>query len=132
MSLKYTSSLKDSQCKKTFTTSSGNIQTPRFPFNYPSNTRCQWIIKNTEKRPLRVRFGFFEIENHASCKFDYLDIRITDRDTRNTNYVGRFCGSNLSNVPEFLEIHPGKEMRMLFKSDSIIQRRGFHVYFQMV
>ena len=129
MTLKYSSSSKDSQCKETFIGSSGIIQTPGFPFGYAANTHCEWKIKNTRKRALRLRFNFFDIESQASCKYDYLDIRTTSKKTNNVEYVGRFCGTHVSH---FLRIDPGKEMRLVFNSDSSIQRRGFHAEFQMV
>ena len=129
MSLRYTSSTKDAQCKKTLTGATGTIKTPGFPSKYPANTHCEWRIKNTENRRLRLKFNFFDIERESSCKYDYLVITLKTSDRRHSRNMGKFCGSSLERV---FRIEPGRELLLVFNSDSTIHRRGFHAEYKMV
>ena len=129
MRLRYTSTTKESQCKQTLTGATGAIQTPGFPFKYPANTRCEWRIKNTMNHRLRLKFNFFDIEREKSCKFDYLDVKLGTKDLQHSRHMGKFCGSSLRRV---FKIDPGKELLLVFKSDSTIHRSGFHADFKMV
>ena len=129
MSLRYTSSTKDSRCKRTITGATGNIQTPGFPFKYPANTRCEWRITNTVNRQLRLKFNFFDIEEESSCQYDYIHIKLRTSDRLHSRNLGKFCGSSLKEV---FRINPGKELILVFNSDSTIQRRGFHADFKII
>ena len=128
MSIKYTSSTKHSECKKILTGTTGTIHTPGFPFKYPANARCEWRIKNTVNRRLRLKFNFFDIERETSCKYDYLDIKLKTRDRRHTRNMGKFCGFGLKHA---FRIDPGRELVLVFNSDSTIHRRGFHAEFKV-
>ena len=127
--MSYTSSSKDNECKQIIRKTSGIIQTPGFPFQYPPNTQCEWRIKNTNGRRLRLKFNFFEVESQSSCNYDFLDIKATSRWSGVMRHIGRFCGTRI--VPYF-NIDPSQEMTLVFYSDSTIQRRGFHADFQLV
>ena len=128
MILRYTSNTKESRCKQTLTGTAGTIKTPGFPFVYPANTRCEWRIKNTATRRLRLQFNFFDIERESSCEYDYLDIKLKTSGQRHSKNLGKFCGGSLRRV---FRIEPGKELLLIFNSDSTIHRRGFHAEFKM-
>lgn len=123
--ISYTSSKKNVQCKKILTQSKGTIKSQRFPQKYPANTRCEWRIRNTGKHQLYLKFDFFELERESSCKYDYLEIKLRTLNRRHQRILGRYCES----IERKFKISPGRELILIFNSDSTIQRRGFHAYF---
>lgn len=55
-----------SGCGANFTAPSGRVVSPNFPANYPSNSRCNFIIDAGEQTVVVLTFQVFHVE--GKCK----------------------------------------------------------------
>lgn len=77
-----------SGCGATLTSPSGTITTPRHPTNYPHGANCTWYINIAQGNLVRLTFDSFNLEYHADCNFDYVEVY--DNGTVETgNKIGR-------------------------------------------
>ena len=53
--------------------SSGLIESPNFPSNYPDNSFCEWTVTVAESNAIRFEIIAFDLETCCSC--DYVEIR---------------------------------------------------------
>ncbi|XP_063063043.1 cubilin [Engraulis encrasicolus] len=99
----------------------GAIASPRFPYSYPANQNCSWIIKAQEPfNHVTLSFTDFELEMiYANCSHDSLEVM--DGDNYQAPSVGKFCGTV---VP-----HPitsfSNALVVNFTSDSSVSAKGF-------
>jgi len=54
----------------------GTFQSPNFPGNYPHSRICRWKITVTPGRRITIRFDTFNIEDHRSCRYDYVAVSL--------------------------------------------------------
>lgn len=101
---------------------SGVLTSPRFPFNYPPNMNCTWVIKTNPGQQIRMNFTRFDIEKQADCLFDYLEMRNGPSDQ--SPLIGRFCNQDLQN--RTIVAH-SSSIWITFKSDSHLSRPGFEM-----
>lgn len=95
------------------------LHSPNYPDDYTPNKECIWIIKTKPNYQISFRFLSFELENHESCVYDYVEIR--DGNSENANFLGKFCGLKIPN-----ELHStGNELYVKFVSDLTVQKAGF-------
>ena len=73
-------------------TAEGVLTSPNYPGKYPNNHKKTKKIEGDPGTVLVLEFSAFDIESHASCRFDYLKIRDGD----GTTLMGKTCGSSLS------------------------------------
>lgn len=62
------------ECGGNYFFSIGKLKSPGSP-QYLSNKECEWIITVPNGQQIDVKFNYFELEAHATCKFDGLEIR---------------------------------------------------------
>lgn len=62
-------------CGGRFIKPSGTITTPNYPHSYPPRRECVWVIEAANKHRVVLTVKNFYLEYHASCTFDYLEIR---------------------------------------------------------
>lgn len=75
-------------CGATLSSPSGTITTPAHPTNYPHGANCTWYINVAPGNLVRLTFDTFNLEYHASCNFDYVEVY--DNGTVETgNKIGR-------------------------------------------
>ena len=74
-------------------TAEGVLSSPNYPGKYPNNHKKTKKIEGGPGTVLVLEFTAFDIESHASCRFDYLKIRDGD----GTTLMGKTCGSSLPN-----------------------------------
>ena len=55
------------ECKFKFTHEMGLIASPGFPFSYPSNIECTWLIKAPPMRIIQLSISTLSIGNTTSC-----------------------------------------------------------------
>ena len=67
------------------------LSSPKYPDKYPNNLKKTKKIKGGSGTVLVLEFTAFDVESHASCRFDYLKIRDGD----GTTLMGKTCGSSL-------------------------------------
>lgn len=42
---------------------------------YLPNKECEWVVTAPENQQIEINFKYFEMETHAECRFDKLEIR---------------------------------------------------------
>lgn len=98
----------------------GNFSSPNFPGRYPYETECTWLIVVAEGSSVLLSFSHFELEYHAACAYDYLQVyNGAARDQG--NLLGTFCGR--SPPPPFSSAW--HVMAVIFRSDRHVAKRGF-------
>ncbi|NWR62051.1 CDCP2 protein, partial [Bucorvus abyssinicus] len=108
------------KCGGVLSAPSGNFSSPNFPGPYPYETECMWLIVVAEGSSVLLSFSHFELEYHASCAYDYL--QVYNGATRDQgNLLGTFCGH--SPPPPFSSAW--HVMAVVFRSDRHIAKRGF-------
>uniref|UniRef100_A0A3Q3MXM2 Cubilin n=1 Tax=Mastacembelus armatus TaxID=205130 RepID=A0A3Q3MXM2_9TELE len=107
-------------CGDTLTSPSGTITSPGHPTNYPHGASCTWYISVTPGNLIRLSFQSFNLEYHANCNFDYLEVY--DNGTVETGTkIGRYCGRS---VPPSIT-STDNLLTLLFVSDSSLATEGF-------
>lgn len=61
-------------CGDTLTSPSGTITSPGHPSSYPHGANCTWYINVSPGNLIRLTFVSFNLEYHANCNFDYLEV----------------------------------------------------------
>lgn len=112
------------QCGGRLIQDSGVITSPMYPYNYPSNSLCIWVIQTNPSQQIRLNFSKFEIEKQGACSFDFLELR--NGPTSDSPLIGRFCNQDLQSR---VIISHSNFLWLKFKSDTSLSRPGFEVYF---
>ncbi|NXY76173.1 CDCP2 protein, partial [Glareola pratincola] len=108
------------KCGGVLSAPSGNFSSPNFPGPYPYETECTWLIVVAEGSSVLLSFSHFELEYHAACAYDYL--QVYNGATRDRgNLLGTFCGR--SPPPPFSSAW--HVMAVIFRSDRHVAKRGF-------
>lgn len=53
---------------------SGDIYSPNYPNDYPSNASCKWEVTVPQGFQVRLTFERMDIAPSADCTLDYLDV----------------------------------------------------------
>ena len=67
------------------------ISSPNYPYNYPSNANCTWIIKSHSDQEMVLKIRDLDIEPQALCNFDYIQIGSGSVPGKNI-IVNKLCG----------------------------------------
>ena len=110
-------------CGGELETESGQLASPNYPEDYHPNKECVWKISVPEGYQVALKFQSFEIENHDSCVYDYLEVR--DGPDSASPLVGTFCGYKM---PEDVRSN-GSALYVKFVSDGSVQKAGFAASF---
>ncbi|NXX00933.1 CDCP2 protein, partial [Larus smithsonianus] len=108
------------KCGGVLSAPSGNFSSPNFPGPYPYETECTWLIVVAEGSSVLLSFSHFELEYHAACAYDYLQVYNGAARDRG-NLLGTFCGH--SPPPPFSSAW--HVMAVVFRSDRHVAKRGF-------
>ncbi|XP_041824165.1 cubilin [Melanotaenia boesemani] len=107
-------------CGETLTGPSGTITSPGHPTNYPHGANCTWYITVAPGNLIRLSFSSFNLEYHANCNYDYLEVY--DNGTVQTGHlIGRYCGRS---VPPSIT-SSDNQLTLLFVADSSLSTEGF-------
>lgn len=68
----------------------GRLESPNYPLDYLPNKECVWKITVPKGFQVALKFQSFEVENHDSCVYDYVEVR--DGPTQDAALIGVFCG----------------------------------------
>uniref|UniRef100_A0A1I8PPZ3 Metalloendopeptidase n=1 Tax=Stomoxys calcitrans TaxID=35570 RepID=A0A1I8PPZ3_STOCA len=101
----------------------GRLESPNYPLEYLPNKECIWKITVPKGYQVALKFQSFEVENHDSCVYDYVEIR--DGPTQDSPLIGVFCG--YKPPPNMKSI--GDSMFVKFVSDTSVQKPGFSATF---
>ncbi|KAM6306117.1 scavenger receptor cysteine-rich domain-containing protein DMBT1 [Aegotheles albertisi] len=101
--------------------SSGTLQSPSYPLNYPDNADCLWQIQVTNNFRIMLTFGNIQLQ--GGCQNDYIEIY--DGPPNTSPLLGRICsGSHLTYTSS------SNFMTVRFRSDSRYSSKGFHAQYQ--
>lgn len=99
----------------------GNITTPRYPSEYPTDVTCVWVLEAPENHTVKLSLEEFKLEKDKKCLYDYFEVfegNTTDEEHRLGN---RLCGSHIRQVFQ----SKGRKMSILFNSDRSVTSNGF-------
>lgn len=99
--------------------SEGRLESPNYPEEYQPNKECIWRITVPENHQVALKFQSFDIENHDSCVYDYIEIR--DGPSKESTILKVYCGHKIP--PDV--ISTSSEMFVKFVSDGSVQKAGF-------
>lgn len=91
-----------------------NITSPAYPRYYPPSVVCQWRVRTSDQRSLKLRLMWIDIQNTTGCNSDYLQLTSTN--------VDRICGT--SEVSRTINFSRGSTY-LKFVSDENMAGRGF-------
>uniref|UniRef100_A0A1A9WC30 Metalloendopeptidase n=1 Tax=Glossina brevipalpis TaxID=37001 RepID=A0A1A9WC30_9MUSC len=101
----------------------GRLESPNYPLDYLPNKECVWKITAPKGYQVALKFQSFEVENHDSCVYDFVEVR--DGPTQDSPLIGVFCGYK---PPPNMK-SSGDVMYMKFVSDTSVQKPGFSATF---
>ncbi|ROT61408.1 putative cubilin-like [Penaeus vannamei] len=101
----------------------GSINSPGYPGRYPALRDCYWTIRVNPGKRIRFHFATLQIEEHANCSYDYLEVR--DGLTDSGHLLAKYCSSQ---APPPLTTS-GSEAFLHFHSDYVLTDTGFHIAF---
>lgn len=104
----------------------GLIFSPNFPLNYPSGASCSWEIEAPSGYSIKLQILKLDMEYSHLCMFDVLSVRRWYKS--DWEDVANFCGGTF----ERKLIVNSPLVRLLFRSDSSVQSKGFKLFYQFV
>ncbi|CAK8687745.1 unnamed protein product [Clavelina lepadiformis] len=113
----------EAACGGFVTTEVGEITSPNWPREYPTNKQCIWQIVAPPHHRITIEFDKFELEGNAVCKYDFVEVR-NGLDSEG-ELRGKFCGTEL---PPLITSSSNK-LRVKFNSDDTVAKRGFRIRF---
>ncbi|XP_028815099.1 cubilin [Denticeps clupeoides] len=121
----YTTSPSDPGCGGTFTESEGIIISPNWPNNYAHNRQCIYVIQLPPGENVALNFTHMDLETHAGCAFDYVEVR--DGSAETDALFGKYCGSML---PAPIT-STSNSLWIRFKSDESVSKAGFRAVYML-
>ncbi|KAJ8980750.1 hypothetical protein NQ317_013755 [Molorchus minor] len=97
----------------------GHLESPNYPEEYQPNKECIWKITTEEHHQIALRFQSFDIEDHVSCIYDYVEIR--DGPIMDSPILKVYCGHT---IPADI-VSSSNHLLVKFVSDIVTQRQGF-------
>ncbi|XP_074764143.1 scavenger receptor cysteine-rich domain-containing protein DMBT1-like [Athene noctua] len=111
-------------CGGSISNSSGLLQSPFYPGNYPNNADCVWEIQ--VENNFRVMLTFRDIVMQSSrCQYDYVEVY--DGPPHSSPLLGRLCSGSF---PTY--ISSSNMMTVRFHSDSRYTFRGFQAHYSSI
>ncbi|XP_043916230.1 cubilin-like [Protopterus annectens] len=99
----------------------GLVESPNYPGLYPHGAFCNWTIQVTSSNTINYTFNAFNLENHASCNFDY--VKLYDGPNDQSNLIGSFCGV----TPPPASTTTSNYLHIVFRSDFSLAQTGFQM-----
>ncbi|TSV15219.1 Procollagen C-endopeptidase enhancer 2 [Bagarius yarrelli] len=112
---------EEQACGGKMTKPQGTINTPNWPEkNYPSGISCSWLITVEQNKVIEVKFGKFDVERDAYCRFDYVAF-YNGGETDASRRIGKYCGDK---APEPIVTNTNV-LLVQFVSDQSVTSDGF-------
>uniref|UniRef100_A0A1B6EBE4 Cubilin n=1 Tax=Clastoptera arizonana TaxID=38151 RepID=A0A1B6EBE4_9HEMI len=108
-------------CGGTYSTIMGELTSPNFPSGYPRDKDCIYIIQVLQGQQIEMNVLKFHLENHATCDYDYLEIR--DGSHITSPLIGKYCGTEYPRSITSLT----NSLFLKFVSDSSNSYPGFYI-----
>ncbi|KAF6018858.1 hypothetical protein EB796_022837 [Bugula neritina] len=107
-------------CNRTYSALDGRVVSPGWPNRYPHNMNCVITIAIPDpKKRIAMYFNQFDIEDHNSCRYDYIEVF----DGSLSNSIGKHCGAV---IPDPI-VSNTSTILIQVKSDSSINLGGFEM-----
>ncbi|XP_072020163.1 LOW QUALITY PROTEIN: cubilin-like [Amphiura filiformis] len=113
-------------CGGVFTEAPGEVSSPYFPDPYPNNKECEYVITAEQGLSVQLTFITFDIEGHADCAFDFLEVR--DGGTSDATLISTLCGSAL---PQPI-IGTARSLYLKFSTDGNVANHGFRASYEFI
>ncbi|CAB1340813.1 unnamed protein product [Coregonus sp. 'balchen'] len=122
-SANYVSINATTDCSETFTSPTGELSSPNFPSNYPTNRQCIYKIIVGVNMQIMLNFTDFTLEGSPpNCALDYVEIR--DGGYETSPLIGKFCSTQR---PPMLVSHSNR-LWLMFRSDYSVTFPGFRAH----
>merc|ERR1712180_54042 len=95
----------------------GKVQTENYPYNYNNNLDKTYNIEVGSGNTIKIFFESLDIENHASCGYDYVMVKESNGDT----LIGKTCGNTKPRVVTSTT----NKVEVIFHSDGSEAKKGF-------
>ncbi|KAI8034244.1 hypothetical protein M5D96_013003 [Drosophila gunungcola] len=99
----------------------GTLASPGSPGNYPKNRDCQWQLVAPKNKRIKLTFFSLQLEEHANCNFDYVQIT----DTISGRELAKYCTTGAP-APLLLPTH---QAEIQFHSDAEGSDTGFQLHY---
>lgn len=96
----------------------GTINTPKYPKDYGSNSRCEWLITSSHR--IKLVFNYFFVENG----WDYF--HVYEGKSTSSKRIGKLTGGHTNKVIK----SSGNYLYLKFTSDSVINKKGFLIAYE--
>lgn len=63
-------------CSRVYEQEYGYLKSPGWPNIYTNNLECSIVLQAPQNSSISLFFTSFDVENHPSCNFDYLEVSI--------------------------------------------------------
>lgn len=107
-------------CGGNYVASHGFIRSPG-KTEYLPNKDCEWVVTVPNGQQIELTFNYMDIEAHATCRFDGLEIR--NGGNSFAPLFGKFCGAV---IPPPIKSF-GNQLYFKFTSDSSRGGKGFEI-----
>ncbi|XP_028968520.1 uncharacterized protein LOC114828456 [Galendromus occidentalis] len=123
----------DVNCNRSVVLSSSQpsevLHSPRFPLSYPSSHKCHFSIQlqrhsSQHNQSIELRFLEFDLEDHESCDYDYVEVTNASSPSILENSTGKICG-NWNDKIKLLRFKSSDRMLVTFVSDFSHAFKGF-------
>ncbi|XP_069802772.1 membrane frizzled-related protein [Dendropsophus ebraccatus] len=101
--------------------SGGSLSSPNYPFHYPPNCHCSWMLEAGEGRLVQLKVMALDVGHHGFCFFDWLELK-------DDNSSRRFCGSEAPTT----YISSSSWLQVQFVSKDHTGGTGFLATYQMI
>ncbi|KAM9188454.1 scavenger receptor cysteine-rich domain-containing protein DMBT1-like [Mergus octosetaceus] len=111
-------------CGGLISNSSGMLQSPYYPGNYPNNADCVWEIQVENNFRVMLTFRDIALQN-SRCQYDYIEVY--DGPPHSSPLLGRICAGSFityTSSSNLMSIH--------FHSDSRYTFRGFQAHYSSI
>ncbi|KAK0398751.1 hypothetical protein QR680_002734 [Steinernema hermaphroditum] len=119
-------SREDMSCMKFEKGESGQIHSPNYPSSYRLNSNCRWVIESPINSRIQLTFDYFETEKDQ----DLVQVVDGGPSENSTVVLATLSGTRTGEKLTFTS--STNMMSIRFRSDSMIQARGFHATWRAV
>ncbi|KAL3836256.1 hypothetical protein ACJMK2_021695 [Sinanodonta woodiana] len=109
-------------CGGDLSTPTGSFVSPNYPMPNGHNAECFWRIQVSRGSTIQLVFVDLDVETHASCAYDYVEVRETNALGR---LLGKFCGTS---VPDPIS-STTNQLWVKYRTDLSVAGRGFHAFY---
>jgi len=114
------------KCEYKLGGSRGDITSPGYPSNYPTDRDCNFYITVRKGSKIKLKFSDLDLERTSNCAYDF--VRIKDGGDKNSRQIGQYCGQT---KPVDI-VSSTNKLYIRFKSDSRNTRKGFKISWEQV